>query len=99
MGISQITILNMELISEEKPEIVEYMTNAAFSDHFDLLALMITELSTKTTELWLAGPLADTILKDLGAQHGQRFLKYDRLMSRKKDVIPLLDSAVEKLNM
>jgi hypothetical protein len=60
---------------------------------------MITELSTKTTELWLAGPLADTILKDLGAQDGQRFLKYDRLMSRKKDVIPLLDSAVEKLNM
>ena len=99
MGVSQITILNMDLISEEKPEIVEYMTNAAFTDHFDLLALMITELSTKKTELWLAGPLADTILKDLGAQDGQRYLRYDRLMSRKKDVIPLLDSAVEKLNM
>jgi inorganic pyrophosphatase/exopolyphosphatase len=99
MGISQITILNMDHIAEEKQDIIEYMSSAAYSDHFDLLALMITELSTKKTELWLAGPLAETILKDLNAQDGQQFVRYDRLMSRKKDIIPLLDSAVEKLNM
>ena len=99
IGISQITILNMEYISEEKPDIIEYMIEAAYKDHFDLLALMITELSTKQTELWLAGPLADVILKDLHAAPGMHYVRYDRLMSRKKDIIPLIDSSIEKLHI
>jgi manganese-dependent inorganic pyrophosphatase len=62
MGISQITILNMDHIAEEKQDIIEYMSSAAYSDHFDLLALMITELSTKKTELCFIKslPLTDT---------------------------------------
>lgn len=98
-GISQITILNMEYLAEEKPAILEFMRQAAIDDKYDLLALIITELSTKQSELWLTGPLSEAILKDLSAPPGQQFVRYDRLMSRKKDIIPLIDSAIEKINL
>ncbi|MCR5693446.1 MAG: putative manganese-dependent inorganic diphosphatase [Clostridia bacterium] len=96
-GISQITILNMDFIKDEKPEIISYMNEAAVNDHFDLLALMITELSSRRTEMWITGKLTDDVRKELGMRPDEICVRFDRLMSRKKDVIPLIDSAIEKL--
>ena len=98
-GISQITILNMDFIKDEKPEIIKYMNDAAETDHFDLLALMITELSSRRTEMWITGKLADEVRRELLMKPDEACVRFDRLMSRKKDVIPLIDSAIEKLSL
>lgn len=98
-GISQITILNMDYIKDEKPEIIKYMNEAAETDHFDLLALMITELSSRRTEMWITGKLSDEVRRELLMKPDETCVRFDRLMSRKKDVIPLIDSAIEKLSL
>jgi len=98
-GISQITILNKEYIKDEKDGIIEYMNQAAKLEKFDLLALMITELSSKTTELWVTGPLAEIVRKEFPGQEDKNLIKFGRLMSRKKDIIPVIDSAIEKINL
>lgn len=98
-GISQITILNMDYIKDEKPEIIKYMNEAAENDHFDLLALMITELSSRRTEMWITGKLSDDVRRELLMKPDETCVRFDRLMSRKKDVIPLIDSAIEKLSL
>ncbi len=99
-GISQITILNMDYIKDEKPGILEYMAGeAAGSSGFDLLALMITELSKRKTEMWITGRLSDVVRRELLMKPDENCIKFDRLMSRKKDVIPLIDSAIEKIHL
>ncbi len=98
-GVSQVTILNMDYIAEEKPQIIEYMNKACVDDKFDLLALMITELSTRKTEIWVTGALAPHVMKEMNAEESGNRAVFNRLMSRKKDVIPLIDSAIEKLNL
>jgi manganese-dependent inorganic pyrophosphatase len=99
-GISQITILNMDYIKDEKPEIIDYMVSeASGSSGFDLLALMITELSKRKTEMWITGRLSDVVRRELLMKPDENCIKFDRLMSRKKDVIPLIDSAIEKIHL
>lgn len=98
-GISQITILNMDYIKDEKPAIINYMNEAAEKDGFDLLALMITELSSRRTEMWITGKLSDEVRRELLMKPDEVCVRFDRLMSRKKDVIPLIDSAIEKLSL
>ena len=98
-GVSQITILNMDYIRDEKDAVIEYMNNAAETDKFDLLALMITELSSRTTELWLTGTLSGAVKKELSVQSDKNVIRFTRLMSRKKDIIPMIDSAIEKINL
>lgn len=98
-GVSQITILNMKDIEEEKAQVIEYMKKAAVDDKFDLLALMITELSTRSAELWVTGRLSEAVMKEIAPDVTGTKIKFDRLMSRKKDIIPLIDSAIEKINL
>ncbi|MBO7659195.1 MAG: hypothetical protein J6T65_07805, partial [Clostridia bacterium] len=94
------TILNMDYIKDEKPEIIDYMVSeASGSSGFDLLALMITELSKRKTEMWITGRLSDVVRRELLMKPDENCIKFDRLMSRKKDVIPLIDSAIEKIHL
>lgn len=98
-GVSQITVLNKKDIKEEKEQVLEYMNKAAIDDKFDLLALMITELSTRSTEVWLTGKLTGAVVKEMSPDTKGNKIIFDRLMSRKKDIIPLIDSAIEKINL
>lgn len=98
-GISQITILNKDYIRDEKPEILNYMEGAALDGGFDLLALMITELATARTEMWITGPLSEVVRRELQMKPDDNCIRFDRLMSRKKDIIPLIDSAIEKIHL
>ena len=75
------------------------VSEASGSSGFDLLALMITELSKRKTEMWITGRLSDVVRRELLMKPDENCIKFDRLMSRKKDVIPLIDSAIEKIHL
>ncbi len=98
-GVSQITVLNVSDIEEERSKVLEFMDQTAVRDGYDLLALMITELSSRTTELYVDGKLSEAVIKELSPENDGKKVKFDRLMSRKKDIIPLIDTVIEKINL
>ena len=63
------------------------------------LVMMITDLNNKTTELQLSGRIAESVAEELGIDTDAMNVIYSSIMSRKKDVIPLIASAIEKMEL
>ena len=61
-----------------------------------LFVVIFVDLASGTTTLHFAGNLAEEISSDLGGvNHGDEIV-FNNIMSRKKDVIPLITNFIEK---
>ena len=99
IGVGQVTVYEHEKISKIKSALIEYMNMKAESENYALLVMMITDLNNKTTELQLSGRIAESVAEELGIETDAMNVIYSSLMSRKKDVIPLIASAIEKMEL
>ena len=96
VGISQITVMGMSVIHDLKNDIFTHMDKLSFGDAYNLLVVIFVDLASGTTTLHFAGNLAEDIASDLGGvNHGDE-ITYKNIMSRKKDVIPLITNFIEK---
>lgn len=97
IGISQVTIYETSKIANLKPSILEYMKEKAINENYSLLTVMIIDLERKCTELQFAGTLAYEVSIGLDIDVATKSIEYPSILSRKKDVIPLLASVIEKM--
>ena len=96
VGISQITVMGMSVVTELKKDIFIHMDKLSFGDAYNLLVVIFVDLASGTTTLHFAGSLAEEIATDLGGpNHGEEIV-FKNIMSRKKDVIPLITNFIEK---
>lgn len=96
VGISQITVMGMSVVTELKNDIFTHMDKLSFGDAYNLLVVIFVDLASGTTTLHFAGNLAEEISSDLGGvNHGDEIV-FNNIMSRKKDVIPLITNFIEK---
>ena len=96
IGISQITVMGMASISEIRDSIYTYMDQMAIAGAYDLLTVIFVDLVASSTTLHFAGNLAEEVATDLGGMAHGEDSKYGYIMSRKKDVIPLITNIIEK---
>lgn len=99
VGISQITVLDSVLLNELKSGVIGYMREKSRDSEYALMVIIFTDLGEKRTELHFAGELAETVLKELEAPAGSSAMVYPYIMSRKKDVIPLIAMMIEKMRL
>ena len=96
VGISQITVMGMDSIAEMHDSIYAYMNKMAAAGSYDLLTVIFVDLGASKTTLHFTGMLAEEVAADIGGMnHGEDFT-YEYIMSRKKDVIPLISNIIEK---
>ncbi len=96
VGISQVTVMGMDSIKELRSAIYDYMSKMAVNGEYDLLTVIFVDLKEGVTTLHFAGSLTGDVVSDLGRSDGSGDYTYDYIMSRKKDVIPLITNTIEK---
>ncbi len=95
--VSQLSVMDVEEVMEMKAELLESMNALCETEHFDMCLLMITDILKESTELLYAGSPKTLI--------GQAFMKdasgdsiyLPGVMSRKKQIIPPLTDAVQRM--
>lgn len=98
-GIGQISSFNRDVLSELENGIKNYMENLYLSKDVDMLFFMLTNIYSETTNLLYYGKDAEQILKKafkLGEVSGG-CITLNKVVSRKKQVIPKLVSASNNL--
>ena len=72
------------------------MEKLSAGDAYDLLTVIFVDLSAGTTTLHFIGSLAEDIAADIGVKAQNGDFVFETIMSRKKDVIPLITNIIEK---
>lgn len=99
IGISQVTVYESDKLELIKGQIIEYMEAKGKKGNYSLMVLMVTDLTNKATELQFSGKLAKSLANELSFDSDTNGTIYPAIMSRKKDVIPLIASAIEKMEI
>ncbi|HHW00357.1 MAG TPA: putative manganese-dependent inorganic diphosphatase [Clostridiaceae bacterium] len=95
IGIGQINTMDAESIQEMRHEIIDYMEETCESRDYNLLMLLVTDILREGSEVLYAGREQWLIEKafDVELKNGSVFLP--GVVSRKKQVVPLLSVAAE----
>lgn len=99
-AISQVETMDMEPYRERRQALVEAMQNMCYRRGYALMGLMITDILEAGTELVAAGEKSSLVKQafgDSGAGGEAVFLK--GVMSRKKQVVPVIYEALRKDNI
>jgi manganese-dependent inorganic pyrophosphatase len=91
LAVGQITCVDSPQMLERKEELLALMAKTAREKGFDLVVLMLTDVLLEGTQLLYVGD--DEIIRQaFNAVPKDRMLFLPRIMSRKKQVIPMLSA-------
>jgi len=89
IGISQITSLDTESLSEKKADFIALMEREAEQHSYDMMLLMLTDVLKEGTLLIAVGDL-DSIARALNASFKGQAAFLPGVISRKKQIVPAL---------
>lgn len=98
IGVSQISTIYIESFVPIKDLIIKLMNDKCKSENFDLLILMVTDILNGGSELIVAGEYKFIVEKAFNVKLKDPYVYLADVMSRKKQVIPPLTSAINSLN-
>lgn len=93
VGIAQVEVADKSMVLERKAEILEAMSQFQINHNFDLMLLMVSDILLEGTELLAVGRTR-MVEKAFGAALQDQALYLPRVLSRKKQVVPPLASAL-----
>ena len=91
LGVGQITCVDSAGLLERKAEFLEVMEKTAREKNFDLLILMVTDVLMEGTWVFYVGD-DDAMSQAFGVAPKENSLYLPRVLSRKKQVIPMLSA-------
>ena len=91
LGVGQVTTMDSEALLERRGEFLEAMGQVSREKDFDLVILMMTDVLKEGTELLYLGN-TDTIRQAFNLEPSDNSLFLPGIMSRKKQVIPMLSA-------
>ncbi len=91
LGVGQVTCIDSELVLERKDELLEAMSRMKRQSGYDLVMLMLTDVLLEGTKLLYLGS-DDAIRNAFSAEPKDNTVFLPGVMSRKKQVIPMLTS-------
>ena len=92
VGISQVEVMHADALAPKTPEIVNEMRALRESAGLTQAILMITDVRACASELWVVGDRIDLFERALGQLHDGA-IRLPGVMSRKQQVVPLLEQA------
>jgi len=94
IGIGQISSLDLKNLLELKNSLLEYMNDYLSGNNYRLLLLMMTDVVNEGSYLLFAGDNGELIRKAFGVEPDEGGVYLRGVVSRKKQVVPLLANAV-----
>ncbi len=91
LGVAQITCVDSPKMLERKEEFLALMQKTADKEHLDLVILMLTDVLLEGTQIIYIGD-DDTIRQAFNVSPKERTAFLPQVMSRKKQVIPMLSA-------
>lgn len=95
IGVSQISIMDIEAFNPIREKMLSYMNDKCKSENFDLLILMVTDIIKEGSELIAVGEKIDYVTKAFNVALENNSAYIPNLLSRKKQVIPPITAAIE----
>ena len=92
IAIGQIEIVDLEEIEKRKKEILNYLQTIKQKGGYELVIMMITDITKEGTELLFVGN-KEIIEKSFNEKPAGESIYLKGVMSRKKQVVPLLEQA------
>ena len=89
LGVGQITCLDSEDMLQRREEFLEAMRHDQTEHHYDMVILMLTDVLMEGTQLLYVGS-DDVIRNAFSAEPKDNSLFLPKVMSRKKQIIPML---------
>jgi manganese-dependent inorganic pyrophosphatase len=90
VGIGQIEVLSTDAIAVERVRLLKELEKIQQEGEYDLVALMVTDLSRQGTELLFAGPGSKIVERAFNVAKEAKSVFLPGVMSRKKEIIPPL---------
>ena len=97
IGIGQVNTMDREKLSEMKEELIELMKHVCKDSGYNLLMLLVTDILNQASEVLFVGEEKDLIAKAFSVNIGENSVYLPGVVSRKKQVIPVISAAVDKL--
>ena len=91
LAVAQITCVDSAEMLQRKAEFLELMENTMEEKGFSMMILMLTDVLLEGTQLVFLGD-DETIQQAFGVQPKENAVFLPRIMSRKKQVIPMLSA-------
>jgi len=97
IGIGQVNTMDKEKISEIKENLLEFMKKLCEDSGYNLLMLLVTDILNQASEILFVGEEKELIVKAFNVNIGENSVYLPGVVSRKKQVIPAISAAVDKL--
>ena len=94
IGIGQISLSDPQDLQERKRGLLEYMSDQLAHNGYRLLLLMVTDIENEGSYLLFAGDDGELIRRTFGVEPGDKTVYLKGVVSRKKQVVPLLTNAL-----
>jgi len=96
IGISQVYTMDTEKLEEIKMALIEFMDKLCREKGYDLLMIFITNIHEQASEVLFVGEDKEIIASAFNAPIGENSVYLPGVVSRKKQVIPMISAALEK---
>jgi manganese-dependent inorganic pyrophosphatase len=97
IGIGQVFTKDREKVTELKEALVNFMKQLCSEKGYHLLMLFVTDILNQSSELLFAGEAKELISLAFNVDIGENSVNLPGVVSRKKQVIPYISLAVDKL--
>lgn len=98
-AISQIETIDFEKFSKRKTNLVKTMDEICGKRNYAFMCLMVTDIMEEATELIISGERSYLVEQAFGNTNLDRSIFLKGVMSRKKQVVPVLYEALRKANV
>lgn len=95
VGIGQVEVVDMTEISERRDELINKLNEIEKNKNYNLIVLMATDIINEGSELLASGE-TKYIEDAFGSSVKNNSVYLEGMMSRKKDMVPVLEKAYEK---
>ncbi len=97
IGIGQVNTMDREKVNEVKESLIDLMRQLCMDNGYSLLMLLVTDILNQASEVLFVGEQKDLIAKAFNVNIGENSVYLPGVVSRKKQVIPFISVAVDKL--
>ena len=97
IGIGQIFTIDFDTIDSLREDILECMRNLEKDRGFDLVILLITDILKHNSELMFVGTAEELVSMAFNMKTDNNSIFLNGVVSRKKQVVPLISSAIGRL--
>lgn len=97
IGIGQVNTMDREKVTEMKEELIELMKQLSKNSGYNLLMLLVTDILNQASEVLFVGDEKELISKAFNVSVAENSVYLPGVVSRKKQVIPFISAAVDKL--